>query len=155
MNNPNAHLQSDWQLGELEQAAAQYVFEEVLGTPLIQPALRELAHELEIGSSRNIYHLPINLFLRNETGAMLAVSRIASAAVHYQGLDCIDPASMPLVVRVDELPEQFYPPGGTRDRMQSDKPIGYLRAERTGSGLNLSVGALDFETKTHFSVPLN
>jgi len=135
----------------------QYVREELNDVPFITQAFRALGANLEAGSSRAVYSIPVNLSLRNAVEAMLYAARAAAEAIDEEGLDGINPRRMPLDVRTDESPEQFELaalPGHIKANI-GDSPIGYIRVEMTEAGPNESVGALDPTTQTHYSVPLS
>jgi hypothetical protein len=147
-----------WQRGELDASDTQYVREELGGVPYMDTALRELGDGLTVGSSRTLYNLPINLVLRDSLDAMISAASTAAEAIYHEGVEDATRRGTQLVLRVDELPEHFEAtalPEGIKASMLPDSPIGYLRTENTEAGLKASVGALDQQTQTHYSTPLN
>jgi hypothetical protein len=158
MTHDSYPTQPAWATGEVSPTDAQYVREELSSVPFLTPAFKDLGSGLVVGSSRTVYNLPVNQFPRDGLDAMLSAARAAAEVIYREGLDGIDPASTPLDMHVDEVPEQFDAsalPDGAKARMSPDSPIGYMRMESANTGLKASVGALDPRTQTHYSVPLN
>lgn len=151
----NTNPKPAWERAKLDRDSAQDLREQLAEVPYLTQAFNELSAGLdENGASRTVFQLPINLSIRGAESAMYSVARGAAEVIRDEGMNDLGGS---FVVRENELPEDFGTaelPAGAKAYIDPTTPIGYMRMEKTETGLQASVGCLDPQTQVHYSQTL-
>jgi hypothetical protein len=147
---------SAWQTGELSDSYMALAYRRLEGVFYVDAAKKLGAGLQEVGSSRTVYNLPLNERPSTPVDAMVGAASSVAYQIDQGGIQRF--GNNKLQLRTDEAPTEFEPDTTVIDRamsaMSPESLIGYLRAERTETGTQISVGALDPTSQTHYSLPL-